>query len=379
MPFAGSKLSANASLISAILATVPDAMIVIDDRGLIQSFSATAETLFGYAAPEIIGRNVSMLMAAPHRERHDDYLAHYLETGEKRIIGTGRIVEGCRKYGSLFPIELHIGEAEAEGHRVFTGFVRDLSDRAAAEARVQELQSELAHASRLSAMGSLASSLAHELNQPLTAIANYLAASRDLLQELPDQYQGALVEAFDESVKEALRAGQIVRRMRDFVAKGEISREVVKIGTLIGEAATLGMVGAREKGIGWTVEIDGVDKVLVDRVQIQQVLINLMRNAIEAMEHSDRKLLKIVARGLSDSTCEVAIADSGSGLDPEIVSQLFQPFVTTKAKGMGLGLSICNTIVASHGGALKAAPNDGGGTVFSFTLTKATAEESGDE
>ncbi|MCO4092923.1 MAG: PAS domain S-box protein [Sphingorhabdus sp.] len=374
MPFSGTKLSANASLIQAIFATVPDAMIVINNHGIVQSFSATAERLFGYSRDEVINHNVNMLMPSPHQERHDGYLARYLQTGEKRIIGTGRVVEGRRKCGAQFPIELHIGEAEAEGFHVFTAFVRDLSERHAAQAREQEMQAELAHASRVSAIGVMASALAHEINQPLTAIANYMAASRDILSSLPDELGGTMLEALDESAKEAVRAGQIVRRLRDFVSKGETHREIVKVGKLISDATTLGLVGAREKGISWTVDIDHVDVVTVDRVQIQQVLINLMRNAIESMEKSERKHLSIVARNLPDGMCSIAVSDTGSGIDPEVTKQLFLPFITTKPEGMGLGLSICTTIIEAHGGKLSVEPNPEGGTTFKFTLNRSTAE-----
>ena len=361
------------SMMRAILETVPDALVVIDDQGLITSFSTAAEHLFGYPEAEMVGQNVSMLMPSPHREAHDDYIAHYLQTREKRIIGTGRVVEGQRRDGSLFPMELFIGEALAGGHRVFTGFVKDLTERFAAEARVQELQAELAHASRLSAMGSLASALAHELNQPLTAVANYVAAGRDMLESMTPETRPIIHEALDEAAKESVRAGQIVRRLRDFVSKGEVERAIIPLNKLIGDSTTLGLVGAREKGVNWIIGIDeDIENVLADRVQIQQVLVNLMRNAIEAMEHSPEKTLMIEARSVANAQVKISVADTGTGLDPEIEANLFKPFVSTKAKGMGLGLSICRTIVEAHGGRMEAeANNGGGGTIFWFTLNKA--------
>lgn len=361
------------SMMRAILETVPDALVVIDDQGLITSFSTAAEHLFGYPEAEMVGQNVSMLMPSPHREAHDGYIAHYLQTREKRIIGTGRVVEGQRRDGSLFPMELFIGEALAGGHRVFTGFVKDLTERFAAEARVQELQAELAHASRLSAMGSLASALAHELNQPLTAVANYVAAGRDMLESMTPETRPIIHEALDEAAKESVRAGQIVRRLRDFVSKGEVERAIIPLNKLIGDSTTLGLVGAREKGVNWIIGIDeDIENVLADRVQIQQVLVNLMRNAIEAMEHSPEKTLMIEARSVANAQVKISVADTGTGLDPEIEANLFKPFVSTKAKGMGLGLSICRTIVEAHGGRMEAeANNGGGGTIFWFTLNKA--------
>ncbi len=373
---AQSALADSQSMMRAILSTVPDAMVVIDELGLITSFSAAAEKLFGYRENDVIGHNVSMLMPSPHREVHDAYISRYIRTGEKRIMGTGRVVEGLRRDGSVFPMELAIGEAEAEGHRAFTGFVRDLTERFAAEARMQELQAELAHASRLSAMGSLASALAHELNQPLTAVTNYVSAGRDMLDDMSEDTKPIVQEALDEAAKEAVRAGQIVRRLRDFVSKGEVEREIVPVAKLIGDSTTLGLVGAREKGVTWSINVeDDIGDVLVDRVQIQQVLVNLMRNAVEAMEKTAQKLLVIEVNSISVDLIKIVVSDTGCGLDAEIEANLFQPFVSTKAKGMGLGLSICRTIVEAHGGQLQAESNKGGGTVFWFTLNRANSGE----
>jgi two-component system sensor kinase FixL len=369
------RITDSAALLSAILATVPDAMIVIDEHGMITSFSSTAQSLFGYTESDVLGHNVRMLMPEPHHGAHDGYLQHYVETGEKRIIGIGRMVEGLRKDGSLFPMELSVGEARTGDHRAFTGFIRDLTDKFEAEARLQELQAELVHTSRLSAVGTLASALAHELNQPLTAIANYMAASRDLIEELNPDKADILREALDESGKEALRAGQIVRRLRDFVSKGEIDTQILPLDKLINDATTLGLIGARENGVSWSIEIEAdIDNVLADRVQVQQVMVNLMRNAIEAMEDSTVKTLAIRARPLGREHVEISVADTGHGVPDDLISQLFQPFVSTKAQGMGLGLSICRTIIEAHGGHLSVGSDDGGGTIFTFTLPRALRE-----
>lgn len=360
------------ALLQAILSTVPDAMIVIDEQGLITSFSVAAEKLFGFAEADILGQNVSMLMPSPHREAHDVYIQHYLQTGEKRIIGIGRVVEGLRKDGSLFPMELSVGEAITGDHRAFTGFVRDLTERVEAEAQLNKVQSELAHASRLSAVGTLASALAHELNQPLTAIANYVSAGRDMVD---GEDREMIREALNEAATEAVRAGQIVRRLRDFVAKGEIETRILSLAKLINDATTLGLVGAREKGVEWWIEIDPeVGNVLADRVQIQQVMVNLMRNAIEAMEGLPTKHLTIRARPRGEDQVEISVADTGSGVAPAMLDTLFQPFASTKAQGMGLGLSICRTIIEAHGGRLSVESANGGGTIFKFTLMRAPRE-----
>jgi two-component system, LuxR family, sensor kinase FixL len=369
------SISDSAALLSAILATVPDAMVVIDENGLITSFSAAAERLFGYLEAEVLGQNVDMLMPSPHKQAHDGYMKRYLQTGEKRIIGIGRVVEGRRRDGSLFPMELSVGEAHTGEHRAFTGFIHDLTEKFEADARLQEVQADLVHASRLSAVGTLASALAHELNQPLTAIANYVSAGRDMVGDGRPETEPMLREALDEAANEALRAGQIIRRLRDFVSKGELETQILPLSKLINDATTLGLVGAREKGVSWSIEIEpDIENVLVDRVQIQQVMVNLMRNAIEAMDGSPNKYLTIKARPKGNEEVEISVSDTGHGVPAEMMDQLFLPFISTKAQGMGLGLSICRTIVEAHGGRMRVGAVDDGGTVFSFTLPRADKE-----
>lgn len=369
-------LRSQESHLRSILSTVPDAMVVIDDEGLIVSFSAAAERLFGYKASELLGVNVSRLMPSPDRERHDAYIKRYLQTGEKRIIGIGRVVFAERKDGSTFPMELSIGEAAGDVHPLFTGFIRDLTERQQTEARLESLQSELIHVSRVSAMGTMASTLAHELNQPITAVANYVEAVRDLLAN-PDPADMPMIrDALDDTAKEALRAGHIVRRLRDFVARGEVEKTIEKLPLLINEAAVLGLMGAREKGVEPRFDLDPyASPVLVDKVQIQQVLINLIRNAVEAMAASPDRQLTVTSRPDQRGFVRVIVADTGPGVAPEVAEQLFTAFVSTKAEGMGLGLSICRTIVEANGGRIWMEPRDGGGTEFHFTLVSAKAED----
>ncbi len=353
--------------LQSILETVPEAMIVIDDHGIMRSFSATAVRLFGWSPEEAVGRNVSMLMPSPYREEHDSYLHRYVETGERRIIGIGRIVVGERKDGSTFPMELAVGEARVGEERFFTGFVRDLTERRSQERRLQELQSELVHVSRLTAMGEMASSLAHELNQPLSAITSYLRGASTLLKA--EQVDTERVrDALDRSAVQALRAGDIIKRLREFVAKGETEHAREEPAVLLEEAAALALVGAKEQGVRVSLRCDrNLPDILVDKIQIQQVALNLVRNAIEAMESSGRReLILTVAR--QGEFAHFSVADTGSGINPEIAAHLFQPFVTSKANGMGVGLSICRTIIEAHGGRISAGPNTGGGTIFEFTL-----------
>ena len=372
-------VEARTAHLQSILDNIPDAMVVINERGLIQSFSLAAERLFGFGAAEVLGKNVKILMPAPYREDHDGYIERYLRTGERRIIGIGRVVVGQRSDGSTFPMELAVGEMHVREQRFFTGFIRDLTERQQTEARMQELQSELVHMSRLTAMGEMASALAHELNQPLSAIANYMKGSRRLLENREDQGAGLLRDAMDKAADQAMRAGDIIRRLRDFVARGESERRVEDLKKLIEEASALALVGAKDKGVRVRFAFaPGLDYVLADKVQVQQVLLNLIRNAVDAMESADRRELIVTTSPTPDNMVEISVADTGSGISPEVASQLFQPFVTTKSQGMGVGLSISRTIIESHGGSIAQRPNPGGGTVFFFTLPTMTKGEKGD-
>jgi two-component system, LuxR family, sensor kinase FixL len=367
---------ASAAHLKSILDTVPDAMIIIDERGIIQSFSVAAERLFGYRADEVVGRNVKMMMPSPYRENHDSYLERYRRTGERRIIGIGRVVVGERKDGSTFPMELAVGEMKSANRQFFTGFIRDLTERQKTEARLQELQSELVHISRLTAMGEMAATLAHELNQPLSAIANYMKGSRRLLESASEDNIALVRDAMEKAAGQAMRAGDIIRRLRDFVARGESERGAENARRLIEEASALALVGAKNLGIRTQFFFDPkVELVLVDKVQIQQVLLNLMRNAIEAMDGMPRRELTVSARATEPDMATIDVADTGSGIAPEIADQLFQPFITTKRTGMGVGLSICRTIIEAHGGQIWVEPNPSGGSIFRFTLRRVTGED----
>jgi two-component system, LuxR family, sensor kinase FixL len=371
---------ARSAHLQSILDSIPDATIVINEDGIIQTFSAAAERLFGYAAADVVKKNVKILMPSPYREDHDGYLQRYLRTGERRIIGIGRVVVGQRRDGSTFPMELAVGEMRVRNQRFFTGFIRDLTERQQTEVRLQELQAELVHMSRLTAMGEMASALAHELNQPLSAIANYMKGSRRLLENpSSDQTTGLVRDAMDKAADQALRAGEIIRRLRDFVARGESDRRVEDVKKLVEEASALALVGAKDKGVRVRFAFaQRLDYVLADKVQIQQVLLNLIRNAVEAMEDEPTRELLISTSAAQDNMAEIRVSDTGPGIAPEISAQLFQPFVTTKSHGMGVGLSISRTIIEAHGGSIVQRPNPGGGTVFSFTLPAVTKEEATD-
>ncbi|WAC59064.1 PAS domain S-box protein [Brevundimonas sp. SL130] len=354
--------------LQSILETVPEAMIIIDEAGQMRSFSATAERLFGWAAEEAIGRNISLLMPSPYREEHDRHLQHYKITGQRRIIGIGRIVVGQRKDGSTFPMSLTVGEASVAKERFFTGFIRDLTEHDDQERRLQALQSELVHVSRLNAMGEMASSLAHELNQPLSAIANYMKGSVTLLGA-PEPDIRRLRDALGAAAEQAIRAGDIIKRLREFVARGETQHTLEEPAQLMEEASALALVGVKEKDLRVDLRFSrGVGVVIVDKIQIQQVALNLIRNAIDAMHRADRGELEVAVKRGENGMIVISVADTGPGLDPSLGESLFQPFVTTKPHGLGVGLSICRTIVDAHGGQIWTEPNPKGGAIFSFSL-----------
>jgi two-component system, LuxR family, sensor kinase FixL len=369
----GFPVSAEETHLRSILATVPDAMVIIDEHGTVLSFSAAAEKLFGYLESEVVGRNVSMLMPSPDRDRHDTYLSNYHRTGAAKIIGIGRVTTARHRDGNEFPIELSIGEAKVGSHRIFTGFIHDITERQETEMRLQDLQSELAHVGRLNEMSTLASSLAHELNQPLTAIGSYCQGALELVRgTLDDEAVTSLREALADAVQEVLRAGEIVRHMREFMSRGDTEHSIESLPRLVSEASALALVGSRECGIDVRVACDPqADRVLVDRIQVQQVLFNLIRNAIDAMAGSPMRSLTISSAAGPSRFVTVSIQDTGSGISEEVVAQLFQPFVTSKASGMGIGLSICRTIVEAHGGRIWFENGPDRGTIFRFTLPKA--------
>ena len=362
--------------LQAILATVPDAMVVIDSKGLIQNFGTIAQRLFGYLEAEVLGQNVSLLMPEPYRRQHDGYLSRYLATGEKRIIGVERVIVGQRKDGSTFPMELAVGEISSNEKHQFVGFIRDLTARQENERQLNEVRSELLHVSRLSSMGEMASALAHELNQPLAAMANYLQGSRRLLANSTDGRAGLIRDALEKAGEQALRAGQVIQRLRDFVARGETEKRVESIRKLVEEASAIALVATKEQPVRVTLSLDPtIDLVLVDKIQIQQVLLNLMRNGIEAMQSSPHRELVVATTPEADDMIGVSVTDNGGGIDPEIRERLFRPFVSTKRRGLGIGLSLCRTIVNSHGGEITTGPNPNGGTVFRFTLCGVSPEE----
>lgn len=362
----------NDSLFRALIRTAVDGIMVIDQKGTLQVYNEACVRLFQYSEDEVLGRNVKMLMPEPYRKEHDGYIERYRSTGEARIVGIGREVSGQRKDGSTFPMYLSVGEGQLYGQRVFVGIVHDLSslygERAAYEARLLSLREELVHVARVSELGQVSAGIAHELNQPLAAMLNY----SNTVKRLAASADGPAIEKIQSIVakiaEQAERSGQIIRRMRDFVEKRAGKREVIDIVNVAEDAMALGLIGAKSAKVHTRFTHEpGLPPVMADQVQIQQVLVNLLRNAVEAMANTARRDLDL-SLTRRDDTIEVAVCDTGIGIAEEITGKLFQPFVTTKPHGMGIGLAISKSIIEAHGGTLTASPNPGGGTVFRFTL-----------
>ena len=512
-------LRENRAILQSTIDSCIDGIVTIDPDGTIQSFNPAAERIFGYSASEVVGHNVRTLMPLPYREAHDGYIRRYLETGEPRIIGKGREVIGRRKDGTKFPMDLGVGEVRLGDRHLFTGFIRDVSQREAAEAgraeaerirhlaeqrltdaietipmgialcdaegqvllvnermrelrywqseifvpgasyeelvrdsaakgiyeqnpkraaarldwrlkqirgrqsvqterqradgswvlslehytgngelialdidvtdikaaqaalrdrdeRLRELQMEFTHVSRLTAMGEMAATLAHELNQPLTAIMNYVQAGRRLLNAR-DIDMVRTTELMSKAADQAQRAGDIIRRLRGFVARGESERRPEDINDVVRDACALALVGARSDGIDVTMDLDeSLPAVFIDRVQIQQVLVNLLRNSVDALIEQDRREIRVRTRKNESGAVEVAIADNGPGLATEIAARLFEPFNTSKPDGMGIGLTVCRSIIEEHGGRIWSAPGERGAD---FRFTVPLRRDEGDE
>lgn len=363
-------------ILQAVYDTSLDAIIVIDQKGAMRSFNRIAEALFNYSAKEVLGQNIKMLMPPYFAEQHDGYLERYLRTGERRIIGIGRVVTGQKKDGSTFPLELSIGEARIGDERLFAGFIRDLSERQQMEQRVHELQEELVHASRLASLGEITSMVAHEVNQPLSASGTYLEVARELLvSEREDRLAGGL-KAIEQAAAQIRRVGDTVRRIREFARKKTPDLAFEDINRIVEEANAIAAVGTKAKNIRTIFDLSILHpKTRVDRIQIQQVVMNLVRNAMDAMTDYDRRELVLQSRINEAGEIEITVLDSGPGIAETVVKRLFTPFMTTKKDGTGLGLAICRSIVEAHGGRLWHEKSPLGGAAFKFTLPANTGSD----
>jgi two-component system sensor kinase FixL len=360
---------------NALLNAAIDGIIIIDHVGNIELFNAAAESMFGYEASFVIGQNIKILMPEPFHSKHDNYLQHYDETGEKRIIGIGREVKARKKNGEIFPIELSVGEVQNSSHKQYVGIIRDITEQVFIRTEAIANRERLAHVSRLTVMGELVAGIAHEINQPLSAISSYSQACRNMLnrtidEDVTSKLQVEMESVLDKIEKQSYRAAQVISRLRSFVKKGDNITQPVRLNNLIQETLELAKVDTRilEHGINLHLTSDPEPELVVDPIQIQQVLFNLINNAIDAMQNQDYEPVRIHTRWITDKVIEVAVIDRGTGVTKDSEKELFNPFFTTKEKGMGMGLTISQSIIEAHGGKLKHCHGIPDGSIFAFEL-----------
>jgi PAS domain S-box-containing protein len=382
----------NEARLRGVFESAVEGIVTIDQRGTIQTVNPAVEKTFGYTREEMIGQNVKILMPEPFASAHDEYLQSYLTTGRRKIIGIGREVVGRRKDGSTFPVDLSVSEVRVGDRRIFTGMIRDITQRKAMEDEARERQAQVAHLERVSTMGQMASGLAHELNQPLGAIANYAKACRSMVESGAGGGGQApparVADMLSEIQSQAMRAGEIIQRLRAFVKKRHPKPRPTDANELVQETLRLLAFELRTSGVRLALRFAAdLPQVLADQVQIGQVLVNLIRNALDALQERDgcdnhgsnknnndvRRLTLTTSCSADSSAVTVAVADNGCGVLPEHMPRLFDAFFTTKSNGLGVGLALCRTIVEDHGGQLTAEQNPAGGMTFTLKLRVAPA------
>ncbi|MDF1584011.1 MAG: PAS domain S-box protein [Methyloprofundus sp.] len=357
--------------LNSIFSAAVEAIITIDEIGIIKSANQAVTKIFGYPADELIGHNVGTLMPAPHKERHQGYLENYLSSHQAKIIGSIRQLEGRHKDGTLIPIDLSISEYKIGQKTYFTGMIRDVTERRRKELLDKQHLDELAHVTRLGLMGEMASGIAHEVNQPLTAIATYSQVCQRLLEsDSPDLIK--LQQTLQKTVQQALRAGQVISRMRQFISSNTVHRSTVDINELVQDAMSLANDDCQQYSIQCTADLArSLPCISADAVQIEQVVLNLIKNSIDALTKLPQdvpRILTIQTYLVGSNYIEVRVKDNGQGIDETKKAQVFTPFFTTKVTGMGMGLSICQSLIVSHGGELRFKSCVAKGSTFYFTL-----------
>ena len=356
-------LASREAHLRSILDTVPEAMVVIDEAGIITSFSAAASRLFGYSEAEVVGQNVKRLMPSPDRETHDAYISRYLETGERRIIGFGRVVTGLRKDGSKFPVELAVGEAISNGKRIFTGFLRDLTSR-------QRIEEELRQSQKMEAIGQLTGGIAHDFNNLLTVITGNLEMVESRIKD--DRILTLLREAQDAAEDGAKLTTQLLA----FGRRQPLNPKLTDVSELVANFS-----GLLRRTLGEAVELRTVvtgasHHVLVDASQLQNALLNLVINARDAMPRGGRLTVEISRSQLDRDYAQmypevrtghyvmISVTDTGTGMTPEVRQRAFEPFFTTTGVGggTGLGLSMVYGFVKQSGGHVQLYSEPGQGT-----------------
>ena len=350
--------------LASIVEGSQDAIISKTLGGIVTSWNRAAEEMFGYSADDMIGRPIAILFPPDQMAQEEEILARVRRGERVQHYDAVRL----RKDGSQIHLSLSVSPIYDSVGRIVgaSKIARDIGEQKLVRARLDELQKQLLHVARLQEMGQMASAFAHELNQPLSAVGNYLSGVRKLI-EAGDSARA--LEGIDRANAQVVRAGEVIRRPRDFVKKGAGRRRTESLAQLVEESSELALVGARSDGVEVRLDLSAhAQTAVMDRIQVQQVLVNLVRNAVEAMADAPRRQLTITSGQPQPGWVEVAVCDTGPGLPESIKATLFQPFITTKETGMGVGLSLCRTIIEDHGGQIWAEDNPAGGAVFRFTL-----------
>lgn len=360
----------EAGFFNALMDAAVDAIIIIDRVGCIQRFNHSAQRIFGYAEREVLDQNVNMLMPEPVRSHHDGFISRYLATGEAAIIGIGRDVMGQRKSGEVFPMRLSVGESRLLSEAYFVGIVHDQSHHQATEEKLRVLEQQLFHADRLLTLGELTAGIAHEINQPLTAIAAYADAGRHLVEQSKEPLDPAIRDICARISDQSRRAASVVDRLRKLVRSGTSSKANHDIREIVKSTLLLFDYEMKKTGISIRVQAsEELPEVFVDEIQIQQILVNLVKNGMDAIIETGQKNGRIdIDIRAGESELVISVVDSGPGVSAQSRLRLFEPFYTSKAKGVGLGLSICKNIAAAHGANLAYSPTLVSPSCFTLSL-----------
>jgi two-component system sensor kinase FixL len=354
----------------ALMNAAVDAIVIIDGRGTIQRFNRAAEEMFGHRETDVCGCSINLLMPEPHHSNHDSYLSRYFETGKAAIIGKGREVTGLKKDGRTFPIYLSVGEIkQADGNR-YLGIIRDLSEVRATQEQVRKLEEQLLHADRLVILGELTAGIAHEINQPLTAIAAYADAGQKMIERRADTPQQDINSIFERIGVQSRRAAEVVQRLRRLVRSGTVSKAQHDINQIIKNTLLLFEFEVKKSGIELLFyPLESLMALYVDEIHIQQIMVNLVKNSLDAIVQAGRQDGRIEIRIKKDtSNVLISVTDNGPGVPEHDRKHLFESFFTTKLRGVGLGLSICKTIAGAHGGNLQYTQPAEGGSRFTLAL-----------